>query len=618
MIKYIEQINQKMKTIIAFTYDFLACAISFYLSIAIRYDDFLFFTSYKSTFFSQLILVTAVQSLVFYGVGLYRGMWRYSSTHDLLRLIKGVTIATTLSTLLLFIGFRLESIPRTSIFIDWQLLVVLLGGARFTYRVWRDQISLQNSPNQEKVLLIGAGNSGEQLLREIKRNPSLGLYVEGFLDNDPKKLNKSLHGVLVLGNTLKLEEIALKRKIKKVVICIPSLKVDELKKITALGRNTGIVFKILPGISNVMSGKNIIGQLEDVDPIDLLGRRPIELDQNILSQMITNQVVFISGAGGSIGSELSYQALRLSPKKLVLFEQNEYNIYSLEQRLLALDTGIEIVSIIGDIRNYDRLNSTIDQHKPDVVFHAAAYKHVPLMESNPYESIHTNIRGTQNIAEIASIHNVKKFVMVSTDKAVNPTNIMGATKRIAEKVIQKLQQTQNNTKFITVRFGNVLGSSGSVVPLFKKQIKGGGPVTVTHKDIERYFMSIPEACQLVLQAGAMGEGGEVLVLDMGQPVKIDDLAREMISLSGLIPDKDIKIIYTGLRPGEKMYEELLSTDENTLPTQHKMVSVAKSTSNSILFSENIKRLLEIESSEEVFEFHSLIKGILPEFTSKIC
>lgn len=589
-------------------------AFCFYLSIVIRLGDFSLSTIHTNILIKAIVLITITQSITFYLSGLYKGIWRYSSTHDLLRLIKGSFFAVTFSFLILFLTTRLQEIPRSTVFIDWLLLVMSLGGARFTYRIFRDNISLKlQADNCQKIIIIGAGNGGNQILREVKQNPSLNLYVYGFLDDASTKQGKIIHGVPVLGKINDLKEVSLRENIKTVFIAIPSASSKEIRKIIEKGNGLGIEYKILPTMTDFINGKVSISQLKNVEPEDLLGRKPITLNAKSLGELITGNVILVTGAGGSIGAELCKQISRFAPKCIVIIEQNEFAMYQLVHEFKDQFPDTIIIPIIGDVRNEAKINEVFAKFRPKVIFHAAAYKHVPLMEQNPYESIQTNIKGTQIIATMAARYEVEKFVLVSTDKAVNPTNTMGATKRIAELLINKLQKKSPRTKFMIVRFGNVLGSSGSVIPHFQKQIKAGGPVTVTHKEINRYFMSISEACQLVIQASSFGKGDEIFVLDMGEPVKIDNLARQMITLYGLVPDKDIEIQYTGLRPGEKLYEELLSNKEDTLPTVHPLVRIAKTREVSEQFEEKCQKLLEMCSSNTSQAFRDMLKRIIPEY-----
>ncbi|MDC0253295.1 polysaccharide biosynthesis protein [Bacteriovoracales bacterium] len=616
MVKYLKELESWKKTTIAAFYDFLTAGLCCYLSLAIRFDSFnIQEIPHKQTLFLYLFIVPIIQLVCFYFLGLYRGIWRFSSTPDLLRVIKGATVGTLVGLLTHFLYNRTAYIPRSSFFIDWTLLVLCLGGGRLGYRIWADNISWRNlDENLEKVLIIGAGTAGAQLLREIRNNPGLGIKVLGLIDDDRNLKGKILYNVPILGTTNELSAILEKTNPNKVFIAIPSATGEQVTKIVEKVKGK-IAFKILPKIADIINSKVQLSQLRNLNIEDLLGRDSIKLKTSNIFSMLKGKSIFISGAGGSIGSELCLQVVNFKPKKLILFEQSEFNLYKVESIIAEKFKNIELISIIGDVRNKDKVESIIKEHRPQVVIHAAAYKHVPIMERNPYEAIQTNVKGTKILAELSSQYNVEKFVLISTDKAVNPTNIMGSSKRIGELICQKEQRKSKKTKFTIVRFGNVLGSSGSVIPLFKSQIENGGPITVTHKKIKRYFMSIPEASQLVLEASTLGEGGEIFVLEMGKPIKIYDLAKQMITLSGLIPEVDIPIKITNLRPGEKLFEELLTDDESTLPTQHPKVRVAKGDANLNLLKEGLSDLIQLESSDNITQYKEVIKKILPEYMS---
>ena len=455
-----------------------------------------------------------------------------------------------------------------------------MGGSRLAYRAWKEhRLASVLHPDSKPVLVAGAGSAADFLLRELARNPA-GFHVVGLLDDSRDKQGRQVQGLPVLGA---LDEVAIwakKMEVDDIVLALPSAAHAVRKRITQICAEAGLNVMTIPSLEDLVAGQVSVSSLRRIELDDLLGRDPVQLDDSGLHQLLTGQVVMVTGAGGSIGSELCRQIARFSPAKLVLFEQSELALYAMEQELPQHFPGMPIVPVIGDVKNAVWVNQVMAEHRPAVVFHAAAYKHVPLMENaNAWEAVRNNVLGTQVVAAAAQAHGVGKFVMISTDKAVNPTNVMGATKRLAEMACQAMQQRQpdqqpGGTRFVSVRFGNVLGSSGSVIPKFQKQIEAGGPVTVTHPEITRFFMSIPEAAQLVLQAGLMGEGGEIFVLDMGEPVRIAELARLMIRLSGADEDR-IRIEYTGLRPGEKLYEELLADDESTLPTPHPKLRVAK-------------------------------------------
>lgn len=488
---------------------------------------------------------------------LYNKAWEYASVGELIGITKSVTLSVLMLTLFQYI-MSYEVYGRV-LFSIWTLLVLLIGGSRFWWRITRDRF-IKAKKNMTNVLIIGAGQAGTVVARQLKNNRDLGLLPAAFIDDDPKKYKLQILGIPVAGTSKDIAAVIEKYAIDKMVIAIPSLQKQELAAIIAECSKTKIKPQIMPKLEDIMMGKVAVSSFRDVEVEDLLGRDPIKLDIEGISEYVSGKTVLVTGAGGSIGSEICRQICKFDPEKLVLVGHGENSIYTIDMELRnQYGTQIEIVPVIGDVQDRERMFEVIEEHAPDVVYHAAAHKHVPLMEYNPREAVKNNVFGTKNVAEAADTFGVGTFVLVSTDKAVNPTNVMGSTKRIAEMIIQKLDQA-SETKFVAVRFGNVLGSRGSVIPLFKKQIQAGGPLTVTHPDMTRYFMTIPEASRLVIQAGSLARGGEIFVLDMGEPVKIVDLARNLITLSGYTTD-EIQIRFSGLRPGEKMFEELLNEKE---------------------------------------------------------
>jgi FlaA1/EpsC-like NDP-sugar epimerase len=520
--------------------------------------------------------VIPVQASIFLSFGLYRGIWRYASLHDLKRILGAVAIAG-LSIPLIIVLFRVQSqLPRSVLLIDPILLLMFMGGSRLAYRTWREYLQFGVMHKQgEPVLVLGAGDAAVSLVKELTRSEHW--RVVGILDDSSDKVGRLLHGIKVLGSIEEAPIWAEKLRVKQAIIAMPSLAQTLRRRAVAICTDAGLTAFTVPRLGDLISGAVTISQVRKVGVEDLLGREAVVLDSDGVHDLITNQVVLVTGAGGSIGSELCRQIAAFSPGVLVFLESNEFALYTIEQEFIEKFPDVQIHCVVGDVKNRTRIDQIMKHFAPSVVFHAAAYKHVPLMEAeNAWEAIQNNVFGTYVLASSAAANRVKKFVLISTDKAVNPTNVMGASKRLAEMVCQSLQVT-TDTRFSMVRFGNVLGSTGSVIPKFQEQIARGGPITVTHPDIIRYFMSIPEAAQLVLQAGCMSLGGEIFVLDMGEPVKIVDLARDMIRLSGLAED-EIKIEFTGLRPGEKLFEELLADDEHTLPTPHPKLRVAKARS----------------------------------------
>ncbi|MEH7883025.1 nucleoside-diphosphate sugar epimerase/dehydratase [Bacillus sp. JJ1609] len=488
---------------------------------------------------------------------LYNKAWEYASVGELMGITKSVTLSILMVTLFQFIMDY--NVYGRVLFSTWTLLILMIGGSRFWWRITRDSF-VKAQGNMEKVLVIGAGQAGTLVARQLQNNRELGLIPAAFIDDDLKKYKLHILGIPVAGTSKDIASAVEKYKIDKIVIAIPSLTKKELTRIFEECTKTKIKPQIMPKIEDVMLGKTPVSQFRDVEVEDLLGREPIKLDIEGISEYVSGKTVLVTGAGGSIGSEICRQICQFEPEKLVLVGHGENSIYTIDMELRnQYGQDIEIIPVIGDVQDRERMFEVMEEYSPDVVYHAAAHKHVPLMEYNPREAVKNNVFGTKNVAEAADTFGVGTFVLVSTDKAVNPTNVMGSTKRIAEMIIQSLAQT-SKTKFVAVRFGNVLGSRGSVIPLFKKQIQAGGPVTVTHPDMTRYFMTIPEASRLVIQAGSLARGGEIFVLDMGEPVKITDLAKNLIRLSGYTIE-EIGIHYSGLRPGEKMFEELLNENE---------------------------------------------------------
>jgi FlaA1/EpsC-like NDP-sugar epimerase len=507
-------------------------------------------------FISSLILLVC-HHLFASIFNLYNKAWEYASIGELVAIVKAITFSIFVTAIFQFV-LEYEIYGR-ALATTWMLHVLLIGGSRFSWRVYRDQ-HIKASNDMKNVLVVGAGKAGTLIARQLLNNQDLGLKPSAFIDDDPNKYKLHILGIPVAGTSKEIVQAVEKYKIDLIVLAIPSLSKEELTRIFDECSKTKVKTQIMPMIEDIMLGKVAVNQFRDVEVEDLLGREPVELDIDGISEYITGKTVLVTGAGGSIGSEICRQICRFSPKKLVLVGHGENSIYLIDMELRNSSLpSVEVLPVIGDIQDRARMFEVMEEHRPDVVYHAAAHKHVPLMEYNPRESVKNNVFGTKNVAEAADTFGVDTFVLISSDKAVNPTNVMGSTKRIAEMVIQQLSKT-SNTKFVAVRFGNVLGSRGSVIPLFKKQILAGGPVTVTHPDMTRYFMTIPEASRLVIQAGSLARGGEIFVLDMGEPVKIVDLAVNLIKLSGYSVE-EIGINYSGIRPGEKMYEELLGENE---------------------------------------------------------
>jgi FlaA1/EpsC-like NDP-sugar epimerase len=557
--------------------DIIFICLSAWLSFFIRFEGDIPVQYFL--FLYRMIALTVIFAIpIFYFHGLYAFSWSYVSTNELVSLFKAVTIAFIFLGITIFVSKyfpMFKGFPRSVLLMEYLLVFILCGGIRISKRVYMQITGQSGANSKEKTLIVGAGDAGEQILRSMLSSKNSPYHLIGFVDDNPIKQGVSIHGYKVLGTISDIPEIIEKNKVDQLIVALPSAGNDAVKRTINLAKAVGIKkIKITPLLSEIINGRVSFNNLRDVDVVDLLNRSELVLDTTQIDNFIKNKIVLITGAAGSIGSELSRQAAKFSPSFLALLDQDETGIFNISEELKKSFPDLKIKSIIADVSDKNKIDDTIKIIKPEIIFHAAAYKHVPLMEENPDEAVKNNIFGTENLA-IASINNgVKNFVFISTDKAVNPTSVMGFTKRIGEMVCRAFNK-QEKTKFVSVRFGNVLDSRGSVIPTFREQIKSGGPVEVTHPDMQRYFMLIPEACLLVMQAGAIGEGGEVFVLDMGKPVKILDLAKEMIRLSGLTLDKDIAIVFTGIRPGEKLFEEILTAEEGTGVTKYHKIFTAK-------------------------------------------
>ncbi|HSI37489.1 MAG TPA: nucleoside-diphosphate sugar epimerase/dehydratase [Methylotenera sp.] len=566
------------RTFLALLHDLTMATVAWVAAYVLRFN-FSIPLEHSQHMSQSVLWVVLLQGAVFVSFGLYRGMWRFASVPDLKRILFAVGFAAVLVAALLFMLSTSIVIPRSVLILDPLLLMMMMGGSRFAYRAWKEhQLYGATLKQGSPVIVLGAGEAAVALLKDLAR--STQWRVVALLDDDKTMLGREILGIKVLGAIQHLAEIHQRFEVKHVIIAMPSAHHQKRRQAVVLANELGLEVLTVPAIDDLMSGKVSISQIRRVDVEDLLGRDAVALDNSGLQHLIEDNVVLVSGAGGSIGSELCRQIVKYKPSTLICFDISEYALYNLEQELTHQSSPVKLLYMTGDVRNGQRIRNLLVEHQPTVVFHAAAYKHVPMMENgNVWEALSNNVIGTNTLAQACKEAGVEKFVLISTDKAVNPTNVMGASKRLAEMVCQGLQDPLKKdaedsvTKFVIVRFGNVLGSSGSVIPKFREQIAKGGPVTITHPEITRYFMSIPEAAQLVMQAGLMGKGGDIFVLDMGEPVKIATLAADMIRLSGLQLD-DIKIEYVGLRPGEKLYEELLADDEHTMPTPHEKLRIA--------------------------------------------
>jgi FlaA1/EpsC-like NDP-sugar epimerase len=604
--------------------------VSFFMAHLIRFD-FEFPQWAMEGLKAMLPYILGGKLLCFYVFDLYKGMWRYTSLNELMNIIKASTAASLVLIAFFLYKNRFEMISRSVFIIDWCLTLMLLIGLRVFTRICFEQftenISARDVLNrismifrkQKKkgrgVLIIGAGDCGENICREFRENPAIQSHVIGFLDDDVSKTGRKIHGVPVLGTIDTIEQVIKFTDADNVIIAIPSAGSQQMRRIVDLCRKADVNFKTIPDMGELIDGKIHINSIRNVEYRDLLGREPVKLDKTEIGNYLSKRRVLVTGAGGSIGTGLCRQICRFSPEMIILLERAESPLYEIDLELAKNFKGIEIIPVLGDIQDKKELDKIFGRFRPDIVFHAAAYKHVPMLENHPWKAVENNIVGTGNLVEAAHDSGCDRFVFVSTDKAVNPANVMGASKRISELLVQKKNNSEaSKTRFITVRFGNVIGSVGSVIPLFKKQIEEGGPVTVTHPDIIRYFMLIPEACQLILQAGAMGKGGEIFILEMGEPVKIDSMARDLIRFSGFEPDVDIKIIYTGLRPGEKLYEELMTDQEGVIRTGHKKIMVLKShTGDMSRLETRLEELKTLAKSRDHDQIRVKLQQIVPEY-----
>lgn len=561
------------RSYLVFLFDLCAVVAAWLGGFWLRFN-FAWWPEFTETALWGLVWLLPVHAVACQLAGLYRGMWVFASLPDLVRVLKAVA-GSSAAALVYMVLYRTEyPVPRSLLVVYPLLMLFIMGGGRMGYRLWKEHRLFGGLITQGKpVIVVGAGRAAAMLIRELERSPDW--RVVGLLDDDSKKWGRELAGYRVLGAIQDLQQVAEDLKARHVILAVPSASSEMRRKVAEQGNHSGLQLLTVPGLEDIMSGRVSVHQIRKVEIEDLLGRDSVQIDTVHVGELLKDKVVLVTGAGGSIGSELCRQLAGFAPSGIVLFEQTEYALYMIEQWFHQYRPEIRVIPLAGDVKDVLRLEDVFREYRPQVVFHAAAYKHVPLMEvGNAWQAVRNNVLGTLNVARMAQKHGAERFVLISTDKAVNPTNVMGATKRLAEMLCQALHAWHDGVKIEVVRFGNVLGSAGSVIPKFQEQIARGGPVTVTHPDITRYFMSIPEAALLVLQASAMGVGGEIFVLDMGEPVQISHLARNMIRLSGFT-EEQIKIEYTGLRPGEKLYEELLADAEQTRATPHPKLRIAK-------------------------------------------
>jgi len=583
--------------------------LTYYVSFLLRLDANLDAAN-RALFWKTLPFVLVIKLVLSYRCGLMHGWWRYVGMSDLLDISKASLLSSSIIFCLVEAVLRFDAYPRSVVVIDLFLTIMVLGGARFAVRAYTERARSYGS--QRNTLIVGAGEAGSAIVRELKQNSSLNYNPVGFVDDDLSKKGVKIHGVKVLGSTEALHELILSHNATCVMIAIPRAKGRLVERIIAKCRECKVDFKILPPIGELINKSVSMSQVRQLRVEDLLEREPVSLDVNQIQGRIAGKVLLVTGAGGSIGSELVRQAAALGPRQLVLLDRSENDLFKLGHELSRKFPQLDYIPVVGDIQDVALLRDVFSSYRPQSVFHAAAYKHVPMMERNCFQAISNNVFGTYNVALMARQFRVEDFVLISSDKAVNPTNIMGVTKRVAELIMQGLQNS--STRFMAVRFGNVLGSNGSALPLFEQQIAAGGPVTVTDPDARRYFMTIPEAVQLVLQASSMGKGGEIFILDMGEPVRILDLVRNLIRLSGLEPDRDIRIDFVGLRPGEKLFEELKLEGEDIGPTAHSKIRVL--TGSKMTFEEMSGWLAELSVFVEAKNVHGLVTKlveIVPEY-----
>ena len=616
------KIDPKMlgRSIVLGVLDAFGIAFSFFLALWMRFD-FKFQSipeNYLYGFTSQILFWVLICIAVFVLLQLYQSVWIYVSITELIRILIAYAILCVVG--IIYIKLIHLHMPRTYYVLGMLISAAVTTFIRFFYRAVR-QLSLNIERNQanhasERVMVIGAGEAGRGLVNEFRTSQYVKGQVVCLIDDNAHKLRKKLLGVPIVGGRYDIPDIVEQYHIDKIIFAIPTAKAEDRKEILDICSKTGCSVQIVPGMYQILNGEVHLSQLRKVNVQDLLGRDQIKVDLDQIFQFISGKVILVTGGGGSIGSELCRQIARHTPKQLIIFDIYENNAYDIQQELKRELPNLNLVTLIGSVRNTIRVDSIMETYHPDIIFHAAAHKHVPLMEDSPNEAIKNNVFGTYNVAKAADKYGVKRMVLISTDKAVNPTNIMGASKRLCEMVVQMMSR-RSKTEFVAVRFGNVLGSNGSVIPLFERQIEQGGPVTVTHPDIIRYFMTIPEAVSLVLQASYYAHGGEIFILDMGEPVKIDDMARSMIRLSGYEPDVDIKIVYTGLRPGEKLYEELLMKEEGLQDTNNKLIHIGRPIEmDDDVFCEQLMRLKEAAYAE-VENMKDIVEEMVPTYKKPV-
>ena len=603
-------LSPRLKVIL---HDLAAVSVAWLLALVARFNFELPPEEFLRPSMQALPLVVVVQAAISWQFGLYRGLWRFASLPDLWNIIRAALLGAVTAGITLFLINRLEGIPRSVLILYPFFAVFLLGGPRLLYRVWKDHsFSLRNIRAGRRVILIGAGSGAEMVMRDMLRD---GSFIPiGIVDDNVALTKSRIHGVPVLGTIDDLLHLVTRNDVDTTVIAVPSATNAQMRRIVAICEQTRIPFRTLPPLHDMVTGRVGVQAIREVSIDDLLGRDKVELDWERIQTAVAGKAVLVTGGGGSIGAELCRQVAAMGASRLVVLERSEHNLYLMEKELRLRFPHLALHCVLGDVCDRVALDHLFARLKPTIVFHAAAYKHVPILQTQIREAVKNNVLGTREVAEVAHRHRCATFVLISTDKAVRPISVMGATKRLAELVCE-VRNHDSDTRYITVRFGNVLGSAGSVVPLFKEQIEAGGPVTVTHVEAKRYFMTIPEACQLIMQAAASGRGGEIFVLDMGEPVSITYLAEQMIRLSGHEPDRDIGIVYTGLRPGEKLSEELFHADEDLTPTEHDKLLLAKHT---VVRAASFKKLLdaleEVSGSFDDKALEELLRNAVPELS----
>lgn len=596
-------------------FDVISIMASYMAALLLRFD--LIFSNiprgYLTGYIWSMPYWVIISIVVFYGMRLYHSIWMFAGIDEAKRIVQSYMI------LLVFYGVGILAMdlrmPRSYFLVGYVFSIMCTVGLRFGYRLLRSYLRSTRSSVEaatDRVMIIGAGQAGKTLILEMQNSRHIKTKVCCVIDDNPNKKGRLLEGVPIVGNRYDIEEMVQEYGITRIVYAIPAASADDRKAILNICKQTGCKMQTVPGIYQLLNEEVSVSRLRDVEITDLLGRAQVKVNNSEILQTLSDKVILVTGGGGSIGSELCRQIAASSPKMLIIFDIYENNAYTIQQELKRLYPDMKLITLIGSVRNTRRIDTVIETYRPDIVFHAAAHKHVPLMEDSPNEAIKNNVEGTYKTALAAAKHGVKKFVLISTDKAVNPTNIMGASKRLCEMIIQMMDR-HSDTDFVAVRFGNVLGSNGSVIPLFKKQIAEGGPVTVTDKRMIRYFMTIPEAVSLILQASYYAHGGEIFVLDMGEPVKIGDMARNLIRLSGYVPDEDIKIVYTGLRPGEKLYEELLMDEEGITETENELIFIGKPIKMDDADFMKKLDLLDEASREESDRIKEIVAEIVPTY-----